>query len=233
MACSLDDELYDRILDALDNEDVTTLVELFTTHGLSPNNQLNDSPREGFNDQILYTYIDYVLSYNLTTVLEYLIDENGLEVSDDLLARTLDLNLDSYEYLITNGYIPQISSLRVAVRNALSGIVDSILAMDCELVMELVDADIEYLFSFDMDEETIETIRVLFNYNINPLLFRRFLKALKDPEDKYFAVSEEETDIAIEIIEFLESNGVTADYNCEEDGHLSDSYNNSVPNDDY
>jgi hypothetical protein len=233
MACSLDDELYDRILDALDNEDVTTLVELFTTHGLSPNNHLNDSPREGFNDQILYTYIDYVLSYNLTTVLEYLIDENGLEVSDDLLARTLDLNLDSYEYLITNGYIPQISSLRVAVRNALSGIVDSILAMDCELVMELVDADIEYLFSFDMDEETIETIRVLFNYNINPLLFRRFLKALKDPEDKYFAVSEEETDIAIEIIEFLESNGVTADYNCEEDGHLSDSYNNSVPNDDY
>lgn len=211
MASGLDDELYDRILDALDNEDVTTLVELFTTLGLSPQSQLNDSPREGFNDQILYTYIDYVLSYNLTTILEYLIDENGLEVSDDLLARSLDLNLDTYEYLITNGYIPQIECLRVAVRNALSGIVESILAMDGELVMDLLDGDIEYLFSFDMDEETIETIRVLFNYHIDPALFTRFLKALKDPEDKYFGVSDEETDIAIEIIEFLEEHGVCGD----------------------
>lgn len=221
MATGLSDELYDKILDALDNEDVPALVELFTTYELKPATQLSDSPREGFNDQLLYTYIDYVLSYNLTEVLNYLIDENGLEVTDDLLARALELNLDAYEYFIINGYIPEIACLKMAVRNALSGIVDGILATDGEMVMELEDEDIEYLFSFDMDEETIETICVLFNYNINPALFNRFLKALKDPEDKYFTVSEEETDIAIEIIEFLEAQGV-------EGASPSDSYENEI-----
>ena len=68
--------------------------------------------------------------------------------------------------------------------------------------------NIEYLFSYDMDEETVETIRVLFNYNIDRILFVRFLKALKDPEDRYFPVGQEEQDIAIEIIEVLEANGV-------------------------
>ena len=56
----------------------------------------------------------------------------------------------------------------------------------------------------------METIRVLFNYHIPPELFCRFLRALKDPEDKYFPIVEEETDIAIEIIEFLETHGVPA-----------------------
>jgi hypothetical protein len=141
-------------------------------------------------------------------VLEYLIDENGLEVSDGLLARAMELNFDSYEYFISCGYMPEIECLRMAVHNAFSGIVDSILTIDIELVCQLVDADIEYLFSFDMDEETVETIRVLFNYYVSPKLFNRFLRALKDPEDKYFPVADEETDIAIEIIELLESHGV-------------------------
>lgn len=208
MATSISDELYDKILDALDHEEIQTLVELFTTHGIQPTDRLNDAPREGYNDQQLETYIDYVLSYNLTKVLEYLIDENGLEVSDILLARAMQLNFDTYEYFVSCGYMPEIECLRMAVHNAYSGIIDSILAMDNELVLQLTDLDIEYLFSFDMDEETIETIHVLFNYHIQPDLFARFLKALKDPEDKYFPLANEETDIAIEIIEFLEAHDV-------------------------
>ena len=208
MAEGISDSLYDKILDALDHEDVHTLVELFTTNGISPEEKLNDAPREGYNDQLLETYIDYVLSYNLTKVLEYLIDENGLEVSDGLLARAMELNFDTYDYFITSGYMPEIECLRMAVQNAFSGIVDAILATDNELVLQLADTDIEYLFSFDMDEETVETIRVLFNYHVSAELFSRFLKALKDPEDKYFPIADEETDIAIEIIEFLESQGV-------------------------
>ena len=120
----------------------------------------------------------------------------------------MQLNFDTYEYFVSCGYMPEIECLRMAVHNAYSGIVEAILALDNELVMQLDDTDIEYLFSFDMDEETVETIRVLFNYNIQPKIFKRFLLALKDPEDKYFPVSNEETDIAIEIIEFLEENGV-------------------------
>lgn len=208
MSKSINDELYDKILDALDHEAVETLVDLFTSNGISPTAQLNDAPREGYNDQLLETYIDYVLSYNLTKVLEYLIDENDLEISDKLLARAMELNFDTYDYFISCGYMPEIECLRMAVQNAFSGIADAILETNNELVFQLVDADIEYLFSFDMDEETVETIRVLFNYHVPAELFSRFLKALKDPEDKYFPVADEETDIAIEIIEFLESQGV-------------------------
>ena len=201
-------ELYDKILDALDHEEIPTLLELFTTHRIQPADRLNDAPREGYNDQQLETYIDYVLSYNLTNVLEYLIDENGLEVSDGLLARAIELNFDTYDYFVSCGYIPEIGCLRMAVHNAYSGVVDSILTIDNELVLQLTDSDIEYLFSFDMDEETVETIRVLFNYNVPSKLFCRFLLALKDPEDEYFPIADEETDIAIEIIEFLEAHNV-------------------------
>lgn len=237
MAEGISEELYDKILDALDHEEVQTLTEIFTTYKIRPEDTLVDAPRVSFNDQLLHTYIDYVLSYNLTNVIDHLIDNIGLEVSDELLARSMELNTDTYDYFLTLGYVPQVAPLRVAVRNCYSGIVECILSMDGELVYELQDEDIEYLFSFDMDEETIETIRVLFNFEINPLLFARFLKALKDPEDRYFGVSEEETDIAIEIIEFLESHGVPSigyenidgkndanNDNCDD----SDSYDNDI-----
>lgn len=218
MTADISNETYDKILDALDGEEIPTLVELFTTHKIAPTDKLIDYPREGYNDQLLETYIDYVLSYNLTKVLEYLIDENGLEVSDKLLARAMELNFDTYDYFISCGYIPEIECLRMAVHNAFSGLVDAILAIDNELISQLTDADIEYLFSFDLDEETVETVRVLFNYNISPILFSRFLYALKDPEDKYFPIADEETDIAIEIIEFLEGQGVIPCANS--DDHL-------------
>jgi hypothetical protein len=202
-------EVYDNILDALDNEHTELLQELFMKYNLTPDSELFDAPREGLNDQMLITYMDYVLSFNLTNILDFLIDDIGLEINDGLISRCLELqNMETYKYILELGYIPQIETLKTAVRNTYSEITENILEMDNDLIHELEDEDIEYLFSFDIDEETVETIHVLFNYNINPALFNRFLKALKDPEDRYFPVSEEEQDHAIEIIEFLESNGV-------------------------
>jgi hypothetical protein len=205
----LTQQLYDTILDALDSENTKLLKELFIEYNLQPYSELFDAPREGYNDQLLETYIDYVLSFNLTNVLDFLIDDIGIEVNDSLIAHCLELqNFETYKYILSLGYIPQIETLKIAIHNCYSEIVDNILATDNELIREIEDEDIEYLFSFDMDEETIETIRVLFNFEIDRVLFVRFLKALKDPEDKYFPVSNEEQDVAIEIIEFLESKDV-------------------------
>ena len=202
-------ESYDIILDALDNENIDLLQELFMKYNLAPHRELFDEPREGNNDCMLLTYMDYVLSYNLKNILEFLIDTIGLEIDDIIIARSLELqNFETYNYILSLGYTPQIETLRIAVRNCYSEIVENILAIDNELIHDIEDEDIEYLFSFDMDEETVETIRVLFNFGIDRYLFTRFLKALTDPEDKYFPVSEEEQDVAIEIIEFLESNNV-------------------------
>jgi hypothetical protein len=132
-----------------------------------------------------------------------------LEIDDIIIARSLELqNFETYKYILSLGYSPQIETLRIAVRNCYSEITENILAIDNELIHNIEDEDIEYLFSFDMDEETVETIRVLFNFGIDRTLFARFFNALKNGEDKYFPVSEEEQDVAIEIIEFLESNNV-------------------------
>jgi hypothetical protein len=206
MAVELTQEAYDNILDALDNENIEELQKLFLEYNLTPASELYDAPREGYNDQLLLTYMDYILSYNLTDILDFLIDEIGIEIDDSTIAHCLELqNFDTYNYIISLGYIPQSETFKIAVRNCYSEITEQILAADNELIHELEDEDIEYLFSFDIDEETVETINVLFNYGIDPMLFNRFLKALKDPEDRYFPVSEEEQDHAIEIIEFLES----------------------------
>ena len=205
----LTQESYDTILDALDNENTDLLQELFMQYNLTPTSELFDAPRDGYNESMLITYMDYVLSHNLKDILEFLIDNTGLEIDDLLISHCLELqNFETYKYILSLGYIPQVETLRIAVRNCYSEITESILATDNELIHDLEDEDIEYLFSFDMDEETVETIRVLFNFGIDRHLFARFLKALTDPEDKYFPVSEEEQDVAIEIIEFLESNNV-------------------------
>ena len=209
MSDKLTQESYDIILDALDNENIDLLQELFMKYNLAPHRELFDEPREGNNDCMLLTYMDYVLSYNLKNILEFLIDTIGLEIDDIIIARSLELqNFETYNYILSLGYTPQIETLRIAVRNCYSEIVENILAIDNELIHDIEDEDIEYLFSFDMDEETVETIRVLFNFKIDRTLFSRFLNALKNGEDKYFPVSEEEQDVAIEIIEFLESNNV-------------------------
>jgi hypothetical protein len=205
----LTQETYDTILDALDNEDINTLNELFLSNHLTPDTELFDAPRIGDNEQLLITYMDYVLAHDLRNILDFLIDDIGIEITDSILSRSLELeNNGIYYYLLESGYIPQAETLKYAIKNSLSDIVVNILELDNDLITEIIEDDIEYLFSFDIDENTVETIRVLFNYRIEPLLFSKFLKALKAPNDNYITISEDEQDFAIEIIDFLESNNV-------------------------
>ena len=209
MAEDLTQETYDTILDALDNEDINTLNELFLNNHLTPDTELFDAPRIDDNEQLLITYMDYVLAHDLRTILDYLIDDIGIEITDTMLARCLELeNHGIYYYLLELGYIPQAETLKYVIKNSLPDFVVNILELDNELITEITEDDIEYLFRFDIDENTVETIRVLFNYRIDPLLFSKFLTALKAPNDEYITISEDEQDFVIEIIDFLESNNV-------------------------
>ena len=213
MSNDLTQETYDTILDALDNEDIETLNELFMNNNLTPDTELYDAPRLGDNEQLLITYMDYVLAHDLRTILDYLIDDVGIEITDTILSRCLELeNHGIYYYLLELGYVPQAETLKYAIKNSLSDIIVNILELDNDLITEVIEDDIEYLFSFDIDENTVETIRVLFNYNIEPLLFSKFLTAIKNPDNDYITISEEEQDFVIEIIDFLESHHVTEIY---------------------
>jgi hypothetical protein len=203
-------EEYDELLDALDNEDIDTIALKFKENNIEPFTNLEDAPRIGHNNNELCTYLDYAISYSLNCVLDLFIDEFHLEIDDNIMANAINLqNIDTFKYLCSIGYIPQTECLCVAVRMCHSDIVDEILENDPDLIEYIDEDDIEYLFSFDMDEETIETIRVLFNNKINPSLFSKFLVHLKDPNSDYFTISDEEKDLAIEIIDFLENNNVT------------------------
>ena len=68
------------------------------------------------------------------------------------------------------------------------------------LLTEIDDEIIEYLFSFDIDEETLETVRALLNHNIDPVLFSKYLGYLKNQEDNYFKIAEDNQDLVIELI---------------------------------
>lgn len=197
-------EIYDNILDELDNQNIEELQRLFLEYNIKLTSELYDAPREGNNGSLIISYLDYILSYNLVKVVDFLIDVVGLIIDDSIIERTLELqSMDTFNYILSLGYIPSILSLKYAVQNCYSEIVDKILSLDNELVHDLEDEDIEYLFNYDITDETLETIRVLFNYNINAELFTRFYKALKDPEDRYFEITDEEQDFAIELIDLL------------------------------
>ena len=209
MASDLTQETYDIILDALDSEDIETLNELFLNNNLTPDSELYDAPRFIEDDIIVLTYLDYVIVHDLRTILDYLIDDIGIEITDSILVRCLELNNHGmYQYILELGYVPQIETLKYAVKNSFSDMIVNILENDNDLITDITDDDIEYLFGFDIDENTVETIRVLFNYGVDPILFSRFLTALKAPNDEYINISEDEQDFVIEIIDFLESNNV-------------------------
>ena len=209
MASDLTQETYDIILDALDSEDIETLNELFLNNNLTPDSELYDAPRFIEDDIIVLTYLDYVIVHDLRTILDYLIDDIGIEITDSILVRCLELNNHGmYQYILELGYVPQIETLKYAVKNSFSDMIVNILENDNDLITDITDDDIEYLFGFDIDENTVETIRVLFNYGVDPVLFSRFLTALKAPNDEYINISEDEQDFVIEIIDFLESNNV-------------------------
>jgi len=209
MASDLTQETYDIILDALDSEDIETLNELFLNNNLTPDSELYDAPRFIEDDIMVLTYLDYVIVHDLRTILDYLIDDIGIEITDSILVRCLELNNHGmYQYILELGYVPQIETLKYAVKNSFSDMIVNILENDNDLITDITDDDIEYLFGFDIDENTVETIRVLFNYGVDPILFSRFLTALKAPNDEYINISEDEQDFVIEIIDFLESNNV-------------------------
>jgi len=213
---TLSSEEYDIILDALDNQDTNTILKYFQKFELEPTTELLDAPRYGDNNDIdINTYIDYILSYNLTDVIDIFIDELNLEITDEILVHTLELqNMDTYNYLCELGYVPQEKTLKYAVQMCSSSIIDKILENDKELVEYIEEDNIEYLYDNyeEIDENTVETVRVLLNYDINISLFRNMLSTLKENiKDSYNDSYNDENlnnDIVNEIIDLLESYGL-------------------------
>jgi len=214
-------EDYDEILDALDNEDTNTIIKRFQEFNLEPDSELLDAPRLGnnykeFNIE-LNTYLDYIIYYNLTNIIDVFIDNFNLVITDETLSLCLTLhNHDTYNYLCNLGYIPELDTFKKAVHLCCSEIVDDILSNDSDLIKFLDDEDIEYIYNYDINEETIETVRVLFNYNIEPSIFSEFLSVLKEHSANIDSNStnsnnsnnEDFEDIILELIDILETNNV-------------------------
>ena len=208
MLSTLSIEEYDVILDALDNEDTNKILKYFYKYELEPHSELIDAPRYGNNDIEVNTYLDYILSYNLTNIIDVFIDELNLEITDDIIVRTLELeNLDTYNYLCGLGYTPQEKVLKYAVKISNSSIIYRILEEEIELIEYLDNDDIENLYDTieDINEETVETVRVLLKYDININLFMDMLLSLKENMNDYEYGNK---DIVIEIIDLIESYGL-------------------------
>ena len=208
MPQTLSIEDYDILLDALDVEDTNTILKYFQKFELEPQSELLDAPRYGNQDIEVNTYLDYVLSYNLTDVIDIFIDELNLEITDEILAHSLELqNLDTYNYLCNLGYNPQEKTLKYAVQMCYSTIIDSILENERDLIEYLDEDDILSLYDNNdnddeyINEETVETIRVLINYGVNISLFSDMLNTLKNNEN-YENLNK---DIVNEIIYLLEN----------------------------
>ena len=202
-------EDYDTILDALDIEDTNTIIKYFQKFDLEPNSELIDAPRYGNQDIEVNTYLDYVLSYNLKNVIDIFIDELNLEITDEIITHCLELqNLDTYNYLCDLGYNPEEKTLKYVVQTCNSFIVDSILDKEKELIEYIDEDDIEYLYDIyeDISEDTVETIRVLLNYEVDLSLFKSMMKILKEKNNNY--PDYENKYIVNEIIDLLESYGV-------------------------
>ena len=208
MTSTLSIEEYDVILDALDNEDTNKILKCFHKYNLEPHTELIDAPRYGNNDIEVNTYLDYILSYNLTNIIDVFIDELNLEITDEIIVRTLELeNLDTYNYLCDLGYTPQEKTLKYAVKISNSSIIYRILDEEKDLIEYLDNDDIENLYDSyeDINEETVETVRVLLNYDINIALFMNMLISLKENINESDYINK---DIVIEIIDLLESYGL-------------------------
>ena len=202
-------ELYDNILDILDNQNTQSLYELFTSYNLTYNSKLYDAPRDGFNDNALETYIDYVLAFNLSNVLNFLIDDINLEITDTLIARCIELgNIDTYNYILLLGYSPQIKTFKCAVHNCYSYIIEQILKTNIEFIHELTDFDINSIFNYNIDGDTVETIYTLFNHGANPNLFIYYSQSLQDPDNQVIPIGKDEQEFVMEIIDIFKCNSV-------------------------
>jgi len=202
---SLED--YDIILDALDNDDANKILKCFQKYELYPDSLLVDAPRYGNNNIEMNTYLDYVICYNLTNIIDAFINELNLEITDEIFASCITLyNQDTYKYFCELGYIPESNTFIIAVQYCCSTIVDSILEYDKDMIDLLDEEHIENIFNCTIDEETVETIRVLFNYGINCNLFNTILSLLKEQSNTIDNYNESNQDIILEIIDIIESN---------------------------
>ena len=209
MVEELNQERYDELLDALDNENIELLKTLFAKYNLTPETQLFDIQRIGPNDEIIQTYIDYVIVFSLTDILDYLIDNTLITVDDLFMAKCLEFkNTDLFEYICELGYMPQENSFKTAIKNSYSAITYKILTLDNELITIIDDKILDSVFGYVIDEETVETISVLFEFGVNKQLFAKYLTLFKNPEIFNLELSEEEENITFEIINILENNGV-------------------------
>ena len=200
-------EDYDIILDALDNEDTNKILKCFQKFELEPGSLLFDAPRFGNNNIEINTYLDYIICYNLTDIIDVFINELNLEITDDVFASCITLcNHDTYRYFCELGYIPESNTFITAVQYCCSTIVDSILEYDSEMINLLVEEHIENIFICNIDEETVETIRVLFNYGIDCNLFNNIISKFKEQKDDLEFYNDYDKDIILEIIDILESN---------------------------
>jgi len=202
---SLED--YDIILDALDNEDTNKILKCFQKFELEPESLLLDAPRFGNNNIEINTYLDYIICYNLTDIIDVFINELNLEITDEVLASCITLcNHDTYRYFCELGYIPESNTFITAVQYCCSTIVDSILEYDRDMIYLLDEEHIENIFNCNIDEETVETIRVLFNNGIDCTLFSNIIAKFKEQKDDLDFYNECDKDIILEIIDILESN---------------------------
>ena len=202
---SLED--YDIILDALDNEDTNKILKCFQKFELEPESLLFDAPRFGNNNIEINTYLDYIICYNLTDIIDVFINELNLEITDEVLASCITLcNHYTYRYFCELGYIPESNTFITAVQYCCSTIVDSILEYDRDMIYLLDEEHIENIFNCNIDEETVETIRVLFNNGIDCTLFNNIIAKFKEQKDDLDFYNDCDKDIILEIIDILESN---------------------------
>jgi hypothetical protein len=204
---------YDELLDYIDMEDIDNVKEKFVSYNLNIYDLLYDAPRYNDTGDEMLTYLDYAIAHNLTNIIDFCIENKYIDPNDIFLARCIDLHcIETYQYYIKSGCKPYINSLRNAIKLCYSEIVDNILTINNDisqlLLTEIDDEIIEYLFSFDIDEETLETVRALLNHNIDPVLFSKYLGYLKNQEDNYFKIAEDNQDLVIELIDILESSSV-------------------------
>jgi hypothetical protein len=204
----LEYEQYDELLDALDGEDKNEVLLLFYKFELKPSSELLDAPRMDINNNELYTYLDYAISHSLNEIIDLFIDELGLEYEEDeLMAKTLKLdNPEMYKYLSSLGYFAGSETLKIAVQKSCSEIVAHILENDSGLVAYLEEEDIDELMTH-LDEETIETVRVLINNDVDANLFCNHLEALKEQtnDEDDTTLDDGEKDVAIELIDLFEN----------------------------
>ena len=209
-------EEYEEILDALDDQNETNIISLFTKYELKPNSKLFDAPRLDENNNELETYLDYVIAYSLTHVIDCFIDEIGLHYNtdDEILSRCIQLdNIEIYNYFVQMGYNPDEATFKILVQKSCSQFVANILDERPEFIEYIEFDDIQEMFLHDLDEETVETVQALINHGIDTTLFMPFIDNLKNVmnginngvnnDDNDF--KEDEKDSVIELIDLFET----------------------------